>query len=77
MTRAEEGQYICTAENEAGSISAVGSLEVHTIPVVTIYPPGPVFVSPGQRVRLECRAAGHPQPQVQWSKHQHQSGLVS
>lgn len=70
MTRAEQGQYICSAENEAGSTSAVGTLEVHTIPVVTIHPPGPVVVKPGQKIRLECRASGYPQPQVQWSKHQ-------
>uniref|UniRef100_A0A1B6EDX6 Basement membrane-specific heparan sulfate proteoglycan core protein n=1 Tax=Clastoptera arizonana TaxID=38151 RepID=A0A1B6EDX6_9HEMI len=70
VTRDEEGQYMCTAENVVGSRTAVATLEVQSYPIISIYPPSPVTVSPGQRVKLECRASGHPQPSVSWSRHQ-------
>lgn len=70
VTRDEEGQYMCSAENPAGSRTVVATLEVQSYPVISIFPPSPVIVSPGQRVRLECRATGYPQPTVSWSRHQ-------
>nr|QBP17600.1 heparan sulfate proteoglycan [Recilia dorsalis] len=70
-TRADEGQYLCTADNPEGSATTVAELVVHSMPLITITPPGQsVKVSPGQHVRLDCRAYGHPSPTVVWSKHQ-------
>ncbi|XP_031342212.1 basement membrane-specific heparan sulfate proteoglycan core protein isoform X8 [Photinus pyralis] len=65
----EAGEYMCTAENTAGKTTAIGHLEVHTQPSLTISPrSGILNVREGEYVRLECRATGVPQPTVQWSK---------
>lgn len=70
VTEAEEGQYLCTAENSEGSATTVAVLEVHSMPIIVITPPGQsIKVSPGQHVRLDCRAYGRPQPMVTWSRH--------
>lgn len=71
VTGNEQGQYICTAENDAGTITGVATLTVQSIPVVTISPSGangPIRVKEGQRVRLECRAQGDPAPSVSWRR---------
>lgn len=60
---------MCTAENSAGKTTAIGHVEVHTRPILTITPQsGVVTVHEGDYLRLECRALGIPQPTVQWSK---------
>ncbi|KAK4879912.1 hypothetical protein RN001_008058 [Aquatica leii] len=65
----ESGEYMCTAENVAGKTTAIGHLEVHTRPVLTVTPrSGIINVREGEYVRLECKASGVPQPTVQWSK---------
>ncbi|XP_075211994.1 terribly reduced optic lobes isoform X4 [Lycorma delicatula] len=74
VTFADKGQYMCNVENEAGKVSAVANVEVHTLPVIRLSPPGPIIVSPGQRVRMECRASGYPDPSVIWQKHQPGAG---
>lgn len=71
VTGNEQGQYVCTAENDAGSITGVATLTIQSIPVVTISPnptSGPIRVKEGQRVRLECRAQGDPAPSVSWKR---------
>jgi hypothetical protein len=69
VTQAEAGQYICHAESEAGSTTAVATVVVQSVPRITIYPSTDVQVFVGQRVRLECWATGDPQPTVEWAKH--------
>jgi hypothetical protein len=69
VTKAEEGQYLCVVENEAGSASAVATIEVHSLPTISGLPTSPMHVTLGQRVRLECRAEGHPTPTVTWKRH--------
>ncbi|XP_021927336.1 basement membrane-specific heparan sulfate proteoglycan core protein isoform X6 [Zootermopsis nevadensis] len=69
VTQAESGQYICHAESEAGSTTAIATLVVQSTPTITISPSNDVQVVVGQRVRLECRATGDPPPTVEWSKH--------
>lgn len=70
ITLAEAGEYICTAENPAGKTTAIGHLDVQTVPVVTITPSsGTITVSQGQHIRFECKATGLPAPTVQWSRH--------
>ncbi|XP_046437149.1 basement membrane-specific heparan sulfate proteoglycan core protein-like isoform X37 [Daphnia pulex] len=71
VTGNEQGQYVCTAENDAGSITGVATLTIQSIPVVSISPnptSGPIRVKEGQRVRLECRAQGDPAPSVSWKR---------
>ena len=71
VTGNEQGQYVCTAENDAGSITGVATLTIQSIPVVTISPNannGPIRVKEGQRLRLECRAQGDPAPSVSWRR---------
>lgn len=71
VTESEEGQYLCTADNSEGRATTVAVLEVHSMPTIVISPPGQTIrVSLGQRVLLECRASGRPQPMVKWSRHQ-------
>ncbi len=69
VTGNEEGQYICKAENDAGSITDVATLTIQSIPVVTISPrKGLIHVKKGQRLRLECSAQGNPRPSVSWKR---------
>jgi hypothetical protein len=69
VTQAEAGNYICHADSSAGSTTAVATLVVHSMPRITVSPSTDVQVVVGQRVKLECRATGEPQPTVEWSKH--------
>lgn len=72
VTGAEQGQYVCTAENEAGTIRGEATLTIQSVPIVTVNPTapggGPVRVKAGQRLRLECRAQGDPAPTVSWRR---------
>ncbi|KAK3867232.1 hypothetical protein Pcinc_027289 [Petrolisthes cinctipes] len=65
----EEGSYICTAENDAGSVTAIAMLEVQSMPSIIIRPgPSPNMVREGERLRLECSAEGDPAPTVSWQR---------
>uniref|UniRef100_T1IKD2 Basement membrane-specific heparan sulfate proteoglycan core protein n=1 Tax=Strigamia maritima TaxID=126957 RepID=T1IKD2_STRMM len=79
----EAGQYVCSAENEAGMITATATLTIlgsviplpliaPSLPVVRLSTSSPYTVSVGQRVHLECRAEGDPIPSVAW-KYQSQA----
>ncbi|XP_044727463.1 basement membrane-specific heparan sulfate proteoglycan core protein-like isoform X3 [Chrysoperla carnea] len=68
ITREASGEYVCTARNEAGETNAIGVIEVQSKPEITIQPPGErIILKEGERLRLECRARGEPQPTVAWS----------
>jgi hypothetical protein len=69
VTQSEAGQYICHAESKAGSTTAVATLVVNSMPKITVSPSTDVQVVVGQKVKLECRATGEPQPTVEWAKH--------
>ncbi|CAG2056707.1 unnamed protein product [Timema podura] len=69
ITKTEEGQYSCHAENNAGSTDAVATLVVQSLPKIVLSPSNVVHVVIGQRVRLECRATGDPIPSVSWTKY--------
>ncbi|XP_037075728.1 basement membrane-specific heparan sulfate proteoglycan core protein-like isoform X4 [Pollicipes pollicipes] len=66
VTGEEEGEYICTATNTAGTTSATATLSVESPPVITLTQPSQYRVREGQRVTLECRATGDPTPSVSW-----------
>nr|CAD7195790.1 unnamed protein product [Timema douglasi] len=69
ITKLEEGQYSCHAENNAGSTDAVATLLVQSLPKIVLSPSNTVHVAIGQSVRLECRATGDPIPSVSWTKY--------
>ncbi|XP_060586623.1 basement membrane-specific heparan sulfate proteoglycan core protein-like isoform X4 [Ruditapes philippinarum] len=66
VSQAEQGGYICTAENEMGSTTATATLIVEGPPTITIQPSKTVYALIGQRVTLECTADGDPIPSVYW-----------
>ncbi|XP_041372950.1 roundabout homolog 2-like isoform X3 [Gigantopelta aegis] len=63
----DDGQYICVAENSAGTVEAVGKLSVQTHPTFVIRPQNQV-VGLGRTVTLQCVVSGNPVPTVFWSK---------
>ena len=68
ITKANEGQYECTASNLAGSVEEVAYLKVTVPPKISLEPSGSIQVSPGESVQLRCTATGEPTPEVTWEK---------
>ena len=60
----DEGEYTCTATNEAGSVSASATIKVMSPPVITISPNQYLQVMRGDPVQVICRAEGYPEPEV-------------
>jgi len=69
VTKNEAGQYQCVVENTMGTISATAMMVVQTMPAISGLPNGPMTAQIGQRLRLECRAEGDPNPNVVWKRH--------
>nr|KAG5705527.1 hypothetical protein BaRGS_009180 [Batillaria attramentaria] len=67
----DDGVYVCIAENDAGTVKAVGRLTVHTMPSFLIKPTNQV-VGRGRTATLQCVVTGNPPPTVFWSKGQEQ-----
>ncbi|KRT82106.1 Immunoglobulin, partial [Oryctes borbonicus] len=65
----DDGEYVCTASNELGSVSASATVVVTIPPRITLSHSNPHVVSQDSYVRLECRAEGFPTPTVQWRRH--------
>ncbi|XP_067137945.1 roundabout homolog 1-like isoform X3 [Centruroides vittatus] len=72
VTPADEGVYICEAENPVGSISSSATLTVHSRPTFLVTPKD-------QRVGLngiskfECVATGNPPPSIFWTREGNQA----
>ncbi|PSN32273.1 hypothetical protein C0J52_24864 [Blattella germanica] len=64
---ADEGLYICDAENLVGSVSARASLTVHSPPTFTSKPQDQKVGLNGL-ASFECVAMGNPPPSVFWTK---------
>lgn len=60
----DDGEYICTASNIAGEVAASAVIKVRSPPVITITPSDYVTVLQGDPFNIECRANGHPLPDV-------------
>ncbi|XP_022832802.1 basement membrane-specific heparan sulfate proteoglycan core protein-like isoform X3 [Spodoptera litura] len=60
----DEGEYTCTARNDAGTASASAIIKVRALPEITIAPNPYVQVSAGESINIECRANGYPEPVV-------------
>ncbi|XP_068081370.1 roundabout homolog 2 [Anabrus simplex] len=67
ITPADEGMYICDAENIVGSISARVSLTVHSPPKIILQPQDQKVGLNGI-ANFECAAKGNPPPSVFWTK---------
>ncbi|CAL1546871.1 unnamed protein product [Lymnaea stagnalis] len=66
LTVEDQGEYICTAVNELGTVSATASLRVEGPPTIEIKPGKNIIVVTGQRVYIECIGLGEPVPNVFW-----------
>ncbi|XP_049767979.1 protein sax-3-like [Schistocerca cancellata] len=64
---ADEGVYICDAENVVGSISARATLTVHSPPRITTRPQDQKVGLNGVAL-FECAASGSPPPSVFWTR---------
>ncbi|XP_050389224.2 cell adhesion molecule DSCAML1 isoform X1 [Patella vulgata] len=65
VTTANEGNYSCHGENEAGIVWSNGTLKIQVPPKIT---DGPLHqtVLIGQSARLPCKIIGYPNPTVTW-----------
>lgn len=63
----DEGEYICTATNIAGTSSASAVLKVRSPPEIVLSQPY-VDVPDGDPVNIDCRASGYPEPTVTITK---------
>ncbi|XP_028986210.1 neural cell adhesion molecule 1 [Betta splendens] len=69
VTRADFGEYICTATNKIAEDSATIVLHVLEAPEVFLSAEQQ-SVSVGERVSVSCNVSGHPQPELHWlNKH--------
>uniref|UniRef100_A0AAY5ELG2 Heparan sulfate proteoglycan 2 n=1 Tax=Electrophorus electricus TaxID=8005 RepID=A0AAY5ELG2_ELEEL len=60
-----QGTYRCVASNLFGITHSIVSL---VSPRATVTPAGPVHVTVGNPINLECQAAGEPRPSVTWHR---------
>ncbi|XP_049536021.1 roundabout homolog 1-like [Anopheles darlingi] len=66
VTIEDMGEYSCEADNAVGSITASGTLRVHSQPSFLIRPKNQL-VELGSEALFECQATGHPYPTLFWS----------
>ncbi|EAT32721.1 AAEL015056-PA [Aedes aegypti] len=66
ITIEDMGEYSCEADNAVGSITASGSLTVHSPPSFTVRPMNQI-AELGSEALFECQATGHPEPTLFWS----------
>ncbi|KAJ8260293.1 hypothetical protein GJAV_G00179310 [Gymnothorax javanicus] len=76
VQRSDEAEYFCRALNAHGEHTARALLYVHSasLPQVQVSPQH-VEVREGETMRLYCRAAGMPNPDLTWKKHDGQLPL--
>ncbi|XP_026825566.1 Down syndrome cell adhesion molecule-like protein Dscam2 isoform X10 [Ooceraea biroi] len=67
ITARHAGEYVCTAENAAGTSSHSTVLTVNVPPRWILEPTDKAFAQ-GSDARVECKADGFPKPQVTWKR---------
>lgn len=68
---ADEGTYVCIAENRVGKVEASATLTVRVRPVAPpqfVVRPRDQIVAQGRTVTFPCETKGNPQPAVFWQK---------
>ena len=60
--------YFCSAANLLGSVEKKTLLVVISLPRFTVKPPSKVVARLGDTLKLNCSAAGDPQPVISWKK---------
>ena len=68
VTGLEAGQYVCKAENEAGSTEGIASLVIQEMPSIQMDPARSDTVKKGEAQTLRCIVKGDPVPTVKWQK---------
>ncbi|KAL1514177.1 hypothetical protein ABEB36_003476 [Hypothenemus hampei] len=69
ITPAESGEYVCSAENEAGRATAIAHITVNNPPVLTVSPDENIITrAVNEHLQLVCHGSGDPQPTVSWIK---------
>ncbi|KAM3968343.1 roundabout homolog 2 [Aphomia sociella] len=63
---ADEGEYICEADNSVGSVIASGYLTVYDPPSIMLKP-NSINVESGTVAKFTCTASGRPEPTMFWS----------
>ncbi|PIK51274.1 putative basement membrane-specific heparan sulfate proteoglycan core protein [Apostichopus japonicus] len=77
ITSDEQGVYLCTATNRAGSVQISITLLVLGLPQITISPEtNPAEYEVGEPAILECYGTGDPVPSVHWMKRDDRVGLT-
>ncbi|XP_038944611.1 roundabout homolog 2 isoform X22 [Rattus norvegicus] len=64
---ADEGTYVCIAENRVGKVEASATLTVRAPPQFVVRPRDQI-VAQGRTVTFPCETKGNPQPAVFWQK---------
>ncbi|XP_014598833.1 PREDICTED: Down syndrome cell adhesion molecule-like protein Dscam2 isoform X46 [Polistes canadensis] len=67
ITAKHAGEYVCTAENAAGTASYSTALTVNVPPRWILEPTDKAFAQ-GSDARVECKADGFPKPQITWKR---------
>ncbi|KAK3801367.1 hypothetical protein RRG08_059069 [Elysia crispata] len=70
ITAEEQGEYVCSATNQMGTVTATVSVRVEGPPSITVTPSKRVVSIVGNRVFMECVATGEPMPTVSWKSGQ-------
>ncbi|XP_028326815.1 neural cell adhesion molecule 1 [Gouania willdenowi] len=69
VSRADFGEYVCTASNKISESSATIFLHVFEAPQVVVSAEQQCVLV-GERVSVACNVSGHPQPELHWlNKH--------
>jgi dystroglycan 1 len=66
VTGPEQGTYVCTAVNSAGTVTASVTLLVQGLPRISVKSSTERRITSGEPLTLECAADGFPVPHVRW-----------
>lgn len=63
----DAGEYICTAENIAGRVTATTSIEMSSRPIIRLDPDTErISVTEGEELKMDCHGEGIPLPTTSW-----------
>ena len=68
VRKTDSDNYICTARNILGSAVKRTVLVVVSLPQFTVKPPVKIVAPSGDTLKLNCSAAGDPQPVISWKR---------